>query len=344
MNRMSHILLLVLAVSACNGLETTTPGRIGVNVDVDGTKALIDNASIKTEGFTSAVYAEQKWHDNTIADGEPGSLSNENLPGLYFTENASYNTTTHEWSFTSDRMWLNEVPMTFWSWNRTASFSVVPAYTVGSGKLSFGYSVSAPEADNDLVLAYNSETRAFKDDGSIDAANCSGTSTNSTINIHFYHAVSEVNFMICTDTAEGSFDPSLVIKNIGLTNVVSEGTCVFTGSTHSFLWTPGLAAADYSRNFGPQTGTGSTWTDRTIDSKSYRKTGGSFFVIPQTLGTDAKIVITLSDDSTREASVAGQLLEPGKYYTYKLEAHAKSIDFTAKLIDWGDGGTYTLTK
>lgn len=334
----------LIAASSCNRLDTTTLSRIGVDVDVDGTRALIDNASIKTEGFTTAAYAEQKWHDNTIQAGEPGSTTNENLPGLYFTETVSYNTTDNVWSLSGDREWLNEIPLTFWSWNRNAVFASGPSYVLASGELTFSYAATDLTANTDLVLAYNSEVRSYKDDGSIDASNCSGTRTDNKINVHFYHALSEINFVVCTDDTEGSFDPSLVIKSIGFTDLVKSGDCVFTGATHDFTWSLGSTLEDYSRNFGAQTGYSSEWTSVTINSLPYRKTGGSLFVIPQTTGSTTTLILTLEDDTTREVTVSGKEWLPGKYYTYKLEAHAKSIDFTAKLIDWGDGGTYTLTK
>ncbi len=345
MNKFFPLLFVLIATCSCNNLDNVDQGRIGVRVAVDGTRALIDNESIKTDGFVSAAYAEQSWHDNLIADGEVGSASNEYVAGLYFTESVNYDSSASKWSFASEQKWLNGIPLTFWSWNSSASDNISNKdYSVGSGVFFFDYAIGDTSAADDFVMAYNGEKRTFKGDGAIDESNCSGTRTDGQIDVHFYHGLSEINFMVCTDESEGSFDPSLVIKSLGFSNLVSAASCVFTGSTHDFDWTLGSDVAAFTRNFGAQTGTGSSWTDKTVDSKTYRKTGSSFYFIPQTCGSDTKLILTLADDTTREVSVSGMEWLPGKYYTYKLEAHAKSIDFTAKLIDWGEGGTYTLTK
>ncbi|MDO4165317.1 MAG: fimbrillin family protein [Bacteroides sp.] len=44
--------------------------------------------------------------------------------------------------------------------------------------------------------------------------------------------------------------------------------------------------------------------------------GTTFFMIPQTLGTDAKLVVTLSDNSTLEASLSGKVWPEGYTVTY----------------------------
>lgn len=361
----SSLIGLILICAACGKIIVQGGGKkIHCLVATEGTKAgLITTESIKTEGFVMKAFAEDDWFDNTIAPGEPGSSTNKNAKGPYFTSYVKYASSGWDTYSSSsagtptDYMWLNKVPLTFWCWNGTAVFSSEPSYTLASGKLDFGYKLQGTDADDDLVLAYNSEVRAFYENGEnagkIDASHSSGSRTDQKVDIHFYHALSEVNFVICVESGDDSFDPSLVIKRIEIGNVSSSGTCtadgnLFTASGYStaFGWTPSTTKSSFSQDFGPQTGTGSNWTDALLGSpqKAYRKTGSSFYMIPQALGTGATLKIVFSDDTYRETSFEADNWLPGKYYTYKLAAHAKSIEFTVQLIDWGDGGTYILSK
>lgn len=344
----------VICLSSCQKLGFFIHSdRIGVNVVCNGTKSLITTASIKTEGFIMAAYAEDEWHDNEKADAEDGSILHPNSAGPYFTKPVTFN--DEKWTIDGEPKWINDVPLTFWCWNRNAAFPEggIPSYTAGSDPavLSFGYVLNAPSASDDLVFAYNSETRKFNDNGDIVTSESSGSRTDDKVDVHFFHALSEVNFVICVDSADDSFDPSLVIKSIALKNVANQGSCVLTGSkctsdtcTEAFSWDCSSASpANYSQQFGPQTGTGSTWVDKTYSGKSYRKTGSSFFMIPQTLaGGNAEIQIVLQDDTTREATIT-DTWRPGEYYTYKLSAHASVIGFTVTLVDWGEGGTQTFS-
>lgn len=303
------------------------------------------------------AFAEDEWHDNTLAAGTAGSIDNPNAAGKYFECYAKY--AGSSWATyasasdtaPTDYMWLNEVPLTFWCWNGTAAFPAggAPAYTVGTGVLTFKYAATG-DADDDIVFACNTELRKFNDAGEIVSGESSGSRTDDKVDIRFFHALSEVNFIICT-SGDDSFDPALVIKDIAIENVYAQGLCSLDGSkcnstqaSSAFAWSSLSNSTSFTQNFGPQTGTGSTWTDKTASGKQYRKTGSSFFIVPQTLGSTAQIRLTFSDNTSRTSSIATQEMKPGYYYTYKLSAHSKTVDFTATLVDWGDGGTYTLTK
>lgn len=357
-------LFAVLLLAGCSKVSTWHGGKtIRCTVRTEMTKSgLVTDDSIKGEGFVMASYAESEWHHNLIAAGEAGSAENPNSPGEYFRSYVKFSggswKTYSSQSATdpTEYLWLNEVPLTFWCWNGAASFPSggEPQYTVGSGELDFSYSAGSSAAD-DLVFAFNSEYRKFSGDGEIVDGESSGSRTDDMVDIYFIHALAEVNFIICVD-GDDSFDSQLVVSDIAIENLYRDGSCTVDGSkcnashfSEAFAWNSLSNAGACSQNFGPQTGTGSTWTDKytgsgTASEMHYRKTGSSFFVIPQVLGSSAQIRISFDDGTSRTSSIAAQELVPGYYYTYKLSAHAKSIDFTATLVDWTDGGTITLTK
>lgn len=363
-------LMAALLLCACGKFTPEPQSKvIGIIVDCNATKG----TPVTTDNITSfniVGYADDEWHDNTIPDGQSGSITNPNAAGKYFDATAVSGSNATGWSLANERYWLNAVPMTFWSYKLPTTGTVgTPSYVSSSTAktMSFTYTLPTPStttakadatAQQDMIMALNTgEKRVFYDDGvnygQIKTGDCTGTRTDSKIDIHFYHALSQVNFIVRTD--DDSFDPSHVIKSISLVNVWSGGDCVFKGTETNpedkFVWTNRTSSSTlkyplntYTEDYGSYADSENTrWTDREIGTDEYRMTVQSFFMIPQTLGTTAAVRLTLSDDTDHDVSISGDVWKAGYYYTYKLNSSpaGEPLLFSLTLVDWGIGGTST---
>ena len=383
MERVYHIFttllaLLVIGIASQSCGKTPVPrgGRIircnvsgvatkGATMTTDNKTA--GNVSIQDAGFVMNAYAESDWVDH--ADNETTRSK-----GLYFTTGVSYNeSSTPKWRMASEQYWLNNISLTFWSWDKTTNGIIgtgagkvtQPSYTLGTGKLSFSYELPAHTTANtdaasqkDIVFAYNSEIRQFKADEN-EITGGSGTSGRSDeyVDIHFYHALSEVLFAI--SPADGSFDKTVKIKDISIKGVKAKGDCVFTGASgkNGFSWNLQGDAADFTQTYNADfSGYVSTATDKSISGwtlGTYVKDKGQsteqtydiyscdekFFMIPQTLGTDARIMVTFivgGVETALEQGVNGDVWNPGYYYKYKInyDASGGPVKFSIKLVDW----------
>lgn len=386
MKRVDHIfttflafLVIGTASQSCGKTPVPRGGRaIRCNVSGVATKGSTmttsnntsGNVSIQDVGFVMNAYAESDWVDH--ADNETTKSK-----GLYFTTGVSYNeSSTPKWTMASVQYWLNDVSLTFWSWDNTTNGIIgtgagkltQPSYTLGTGKLSFSYELPAHTEANkdaasqkDIVFAYNTEIRQFKADEN-EITGGSGTSGRSDeyVDIHFYHALSEVLFAV--SPADGTFDKDVKIKDISIKSVKAEGSCVFTGTggKSGFAWEPKGDAAYFTQTYDADfSGYVSTATDKSITGwtlGTYVKDKGEltertydiyscnekFFLIPQTLGTDARITVTFVSggvETTLEQSVNGDIWNPGYYYKYKINYSDSSdgpVSFSIKLVDWDE--------
>lgn len=304
----------------------------GKQITEDGADGSIN---IQEDGFKMAAYAESNWWDNTKPEGEPGSRSNPNTPGSYFTADVTY---SGEWAISGSPKWLNNVFTTFWCWDMDTDSRISPSYTAGLnplGNLSFSYSLPDPDSSEpyddavnqkDMVLSYNSEYRSFLEDGSLDTGHSSGSRTDDKINIRFYHALCAIQFFT------GNIPDGYRISRISLKNVagsanfsVAPGTfdnakkrwpLIFTCSGYG-------ATATYSQDCSIND---SAIADRS--SSSTRNLPGdtkTFFMIPCTFGagTDAALEVTItngSKDIVNTFSLENSSWDAGKYYTYKISA------------------------
>lgn len=361
-----NLVIILLAGMALGGCKKFDPSKYNGN----GSKSIVCNvmgvetkgATISTEGneqhgtisesiakdgFVLNAFAESEYYDNTVAEGAEGSITNKYPAGLYFKKGVSK--TSDGWAIAGTPDWINGVVMTFWSWNTAADADDVislpnPAYTIGSGNLVFDYTLPASTAETtcqdatnqkDILIAYNSEKRIFdKDSGEITSG--TGTYTESAkdaINIHFYHALSEVLFAVSPD--DGKYDTNIKIKSICIKNVYASGTCTVTGSylpwtspsdpSQGFVWTYGSDTqihnfvqnydGDFSgfdsvnpQEFLPKPNSETqesqsswhrgTYSDNSTSpatTRSIYSCNEKFFMIPQTLPTTAVLAVTFTD-------------------------------------------------
>lgn len=238
--------------------------------------------------------------------------------------------------------------------------------------LKFGYTLPASTAastkadatnQHDLIFAFNKESRTYDANGDITAKTSSNTAytrTDNEIDINFRHALAEVLFAVSPD--DGTFDPEVEIVDIAIENVCTAGSCVFDDSESEaedkFTWTPTGSAkyaqacnTDFSAfvdgtnepdTFGI---TGNTWQKGTFtkDETTYclYSTNNKFFMIPQTLGSTAKVTVTFEKDETQttlSAAINGDVWKAGYYYKYKINysGSGEFITFSVNLVDWNE--------
>ena len=303
--------------------------------DTKGTVVTTDN--IKTSGFNMLAYAGGEWYDNTIANGNPGAPDNKNSAGLYFKASCLYSS---GWGLTKtagpartgtsgELYWLNDVPLTFWSYNLKE-----PTIGTSTNTASFTYTVnSTVTSQEDLVFAYSEENRKFHDSGDDygkqDASGFSSTSgaSGQNVNIWFYHALSAVQFIQDADLTDYR------VSKIQIQNVNSKTECEITGSNATpsstttnltFEHTPSEPAS-FSQEYS--SGDASLQAPSSSGTASF-KTGDTktFFMVPQTLPSDAKLQVTFTSTKTSSADnpvsptfkIDGEW-KAGMYYVYKVD-------------------------
>lgn len=271
--------------------------------------------------------------------------------GNYFEAMAKYdgsNWLTFDTGGTqTDYLWLNEVGIHFWSYypvslgtTSGAAVRTIDAPESDSDVLSFSYSQPAATAGSDatnqkdIIFAGNSEIRKFDNKtGEIESG-------NETVNITFYHALSEIRFAVSTN--DGSFDPSLTITKVAIINAAGRGYCDFTLPA-SFKWSDLSDRSDFSQNCGklPEA-TNSEWKIGTYTHNSVTKnlytTLNTFFLIPERdlseLSAEVTVKTSLGDYITKNVALSGSW-KAGCYYTYKIGATlSANLDMTLSLLDW----------
>ena len=299
--------------------------------------------------FDMMVYAESAWYDNTISGSGQGTSGNPYPAGPYFE--ASCNRSGSSWNLTKtsglakpgdsgELYWLNDVPMTFWSWKY-----VKPALDASdAAKTSFSYTVKSNVGQQeDLVYAFSRENRKYHDSGSdygpIQSQSSTSGASGDKVNIWFYHALSAVQFLQ---------DPSLTdyrISGIKIQDVASHTECVMTGSSSTaaagspnitFGHTPSVIASfsqDYSTadiaaggSLAEPSGASATGNFKPADTKT-------FIMVPQSLGNvtdadapDAALKVTFvytgtgasGSETTSPVFDLNGTWDEGKYYVYKI--------------------------
>lgn len=291
---------------SCAGRGIADQARNDGHICNDGNGTATTKGAVVTssgiDAFGMLAYAEDVWFDNTIRDGDPGSASNPNQPGRYFDSNVS-RTSGGSWAISGEPKWLNNVPMTFWSWKY-----VKPSRT-SANAAGFEYTVKPNVSEQeDLIFAYNNETRRFNDKGEI------LDGKDEKLNIHFYHALSAIQFFT------GEIPSGYRIKTIYVENVSGSTSCSISGGTPlGFTHSPS-STVSFSQGYDTDDPSVSA---RTGTTKYLTDDAKTFFLVPQ-VTSDAAIKVDLvsltnpADIRTREMPLSVSW-EAGKFYVYKID-------------------------
>lgn len=348
--RMACAISIMLGLTcSCGKLSkcSVSDGKIHFNIaEVSSTKGqVITTANIgeQYQRFITDIWVSEAGKDAAAAFGQPQHYVDKAVVN-YDPDGDPY-----KWELSVEAYWLNDVYKCFWSWapvevkdtdNITSLRSIGTATNEEHGTLPFSYQLPTSlndgtdaELQKDLLFAFNYQKL---NDGE----------TEGLVNIHFYHALSWIRFMV--DKTDGSFSPELEITNISFDNLYRSADCIFDPTAAGF--------AEDKFRWDNHVNKGNFSQDLTIEddfNEPYPKAPGasvstsskSFMLIPQTTPDDAIISITFkrSDGSTivRSVKFNGEEWKAGLYYTYKISATSLNnpITISVSYVDWIDGGT-----
>lgn len=245
-------------------------------------------------------------------------------------------TPTPSWTIDGTYYWPATDKIQFFAYSPEAA-NITVAWDATAQYPSFGYTIKAAESQEDLLIAQATDmTKAtVPDDG---------------VALTFQHILTQINF-----SAKGETDGyKYTISSIKIGNVYQTNTYTFAGAvTPTGDWgnTPSsllsTEADFYSYEYDE-----SKKEISGITEKSLAKTGGALLLLPQTLPTDAAIIVNYSvADSNNneifngngEVALTGTW-EKGKSINYilKLSNNGKELKFNPDVTDnWGNGGDVT---
>lgn len=301
-------------------------GRISDEPENPGTKGTeITKAKINQSG---KQFTMEGWGKVSAHKGAPEVVTHH-IDGLTTT----YSGSAWNWDGGADPKWINENHLYLWSIYPVGAISPTINYDgeTPANIASFtGYTANG----TDLLLAYNDEARLFEKDAKGNHSyDGNGILTDNiigdpTVNIHFYHALAEVRFVLET-TMDGADVHSITLCHVGADGnivtagegIATTGDCVATGSgtgtgSVSFAWS----------NQGTKKPLHYEFTNTQSVAGGYASTGdGVNFMIPQTVqSNDIKIIVEFSKNGstkyyTRVLDLPAVIWQAGYYYTYKLK-------------------------
>lgn len=323
----------------------------------------------KGEIITSANFAEKSngqfnlWltmGGNQTYTGEGKEAKNipAVLKGDYWT--AMYNTSSEDYS--NYAHWPAEKNLDFWCWSGAAKASNIDITSDGK-QMTFDYADDSSKASeqSDLLFAY--------------AGDKSEPSTKGDVDIHFFHALSAVQFCV------GGLDKGVSITNIKLTGVknsgrgayVPSGKCTIPGTDISkdmtsgdkdilegstvenlFVWTNVTGNKEFS--------TGAISTNNTSEATKYDPIGdeatSTFFFVPQDI-KDIEIEISITSSNGKQTSTLKKKIglgsvsyetmpawKAGKIYRYTISGSGEVKVAVAEKLDGEDvvgGSTSEIT-
>jgi len=334
MRRINALLLCAVAVIAvsCNGnLGDRRSNKVFFRVSMSDTRgAAITTTSLEnTLGkFVVNGYLEEA----NRGDGW-NSEADKDKPRFMVDKEFTY--ADSKWSGPADCFWRYEVWTNFWCYapatmtygTRTITPCCSPEGTCTDAQqkaMSFTYTMPNPSDPADGKDAEKLEDMIFA------YARQKYTGSNNTVDITFSHALSAIQFM------KGEFLDGYTIKSIKIFGFDSKGTCSMAGADNKITYTWGSYET-------PATGykqASETESDLLVTSAGAVGTGSNIFiVIPQTLDSDVKVAVEISNGTTTDTKVASLggsevTWAPGKYYTYRLNYTDPSSSLDATLQDF----------
>ena len=211
-----------------------------------------------------------------------------------------------QWQKASDNM-------AFYAYNAGTSSSSAARFSLdASGNPTLSYTVVDAVADQQDLLVAKKEA-------------VTGDNTNTPISLSFSHALTAVQFGIGSTMAAGT------IKKIELQGIKSSGTYNYSDGTWSSqsgnkTYTLDNLSIDISDNKGKGSGT------KLITGQS--GSDNLMLLMPQTLGEDAKLVVTIESNGSSNVlsmSLSGGEWIPGHTVTYSLSTEKETGDYVLKV-------------
>lgn len=206
-------------------------------------------------------------------------------------------------------------------WQKASDNMAFYAYNAGNTPATFSLSNGNPTLSYTVVdaVANQQDLLVAKNVG------VTGDDTNTPISLSFNHALTAVQFGIGSTMADGT------IKKIELRGIKNSGTYNYSNDT----WTLNSSTKNYSITLDvpisrnkPNSGT----TLITGQSGS----NDLMLLMPQTLGDDAKLVVTIESNGISHdltMSLLGGEWIPGHTVTYSLSTEKETGDYVLKVSD-----------
>lgn len=313
---------MIAAATACDknvipAGETTTP--IGINVSTADTRGSV----LTTENIASKLgeFVCDIWLESDDYEGLSGYMPTIPPTSQHYVDKATVKYSDGQWKFTGAKQptWVHDIQSQFWAWapKEVSGRSITTAPAANAGSMKFTYAVPATAAaQKDLVFAYAEKT--------FDAE---ASSPDATINIEFKHALSEIRFM-----TEAVSAADIAISAIEIRGIAASGSFEFKkdGSFSCTAGSTGSCSQSDVFSGASESGSGA--------AKTYT-TANNFFLIPQALPENSKLIVTFSDSQTLSADLKAvkSTWEAGKYYTYKIVRNKNAMTLNVTLVDWASG-------
>lgn len=196
---------------------------------------------------------------------------------------------------------------------------VKDSYAATTGYPSFSYEIQSVASQEDLLVA------------KLENATKGLYGTNG-VSLAFAHILTQINF-----SAKLEAGVTYTVTKIEISGVNNTGTFTYGAGSATGAWTAtsGSASYEYSGKY-----------DATVDANvvNFSTGANALMLLPQSLATDAKIVITYSAvagstttfSGTKEVSLNGQEWLMGKNlrYTLELPSDATTVTFKPTVNEW----------
>ena len=315
-NYTTLFLVLLFCLVGCNDsdkhidLTTTDQIRLSASYDEAFTRGtpLADSNQMSTMG----VFA---YYTGLGADNwdSKGATATPNFMNHQKVDNEGVNTGGSYWQYSPTLYWppQKDANITFLAYAPYANNSNGISIINTTGGLTLNYNVPTECANQpDLMLA----------PPQIDL----NITHNGAINFNMQHTLTCIGF-----SAIGS---GISIKSIQLTNVVTSGQVKVDPTTGGISWK--LGAAQSSFDAIPNNVTLEETLQDIITSNGY------LMMVPQTLGSNAKLVVTDSDGTTTTFNLSGQVWKAGQKINYNLNLNEDPASITIDQLPNAFVGAY----
>lgn len=307
-------LLLTLALAGCRREALPEDGK-AIRFSVEPAVAV----DLQTKAFDALpTEADFKSKDIMIY----GTVTRGTAPEVLFGGETllSFNTAEGIWKYD---------PLRYWQQSGQYDFRAVSPYDAaisGSSAAKSDTVKTSFRENDDLMVASNH------------------TATSNPVTLAFSHAEAAVRFVFKKGASETR---TVQVTHFEVNNMYSSGSMKYYWDANAnkdiIDWTPsGLKDAWLS-----------TDTPLTL-SDSYQPVDGWHLVVPQTLGSDAKLSFSFTVEGEDDTNYAvfpipsgHNTWEPGKTYEYQIDIDILSIDLSFTVDSWDTNvveGTYTIRR
>ena len=204
-------------------------------------------------------------------------------------------------------------------WQKASDNMAFYAYYAGTSSANFSLSGENP------TLSYTVADDVANQQDLLVAKNVgvTGDGTNKNIDLTFSHALTAVQFGIGSTMADGT------IKKIELQGIKNSGTYNYSNDT----WTLNSSTKNYSITLDVPISTNKPSSGTTLIT-GQSGSNNLMLLMPQTLGADAKLVVTIESNGISHdltMSLSGGEWIPGHTVTYSLSTTKETGDYVLKV-------------